>query len=62
MNLNIYDQKEYVAWSDPAVVGVSNYPTYNGRPVILSDDALASFDEFLLTTNLTYDHAIGLVK
>ena len=48
-----------VSFTDPTVVGDPNYPTYNGRQVILTTATLQNFTAYMngLSLSFTYDHA-----
>ena len=56
--------KSPVNWTNPAVVGDSNYPTYNGRDVVVSTLTLTEFMNYMNSLSLpfTYDHAVGWLK
>jgi hypothetical protein len=60
----IDNEKNNVNWTDPAVVGDVNNPTYNGKPVIVTRNALLAFTNYMnaLTLPFTYDHAAGFFK
>jgi len=36
-----------VQWANPTAVGVANYSTYQGRPVILATTSLNSFRSYM---------------
>jgi hypothetical protein len=52
------------SWTDPKLVGDINYPTYNGRPVVVTTKTLDAFINYMNSLKLpfAYDHAVGLFK
>ena len=62
----IYCLKEDVdcQWTNRSYVGLSHTTSYNGRQVILDENTLVAFRNYMqsLTLPFSYDVALGLVK
>ncbi len=51
-----------IQWAQPSVSGDPNYPTYNGKQVILSSSTLQNFATYMNGKSFpfTYDRAVGM--
>ncbi len=63
INLVLFKSLADSNWTNSAYYGVTGYPTYNGREVVLATSVLNAFQMFMnAKTSLNFDHAIGLFK
>lgn len=51
-------------WSNRKRVGINEIPFYKQKEVVLADDTLLAFSEFMISKkfNYTYDHAVGITN
>ena len=62
--VNLLFLTDSVEWTDPKLVGHSDYEIFEGKDVLVTEKTIAAFSEWMETRTFPfhYDHAVGLFK